>query len=251
MIEPIKKAFGEYLGRFYASIVPTTKGLETFVKRGLSQSMVFAPSRMIDAAEDMLASWQRNDSNNAPSAPAKMPVVIVALAKDYVPLGRDFTRQVADPVLAIIPADKKERAFQLRSMAGEIRTQLCIFAHDESSARSLAAQFLLFLDASHNRRFNAFYEFADMRLPWPVQIETPETPASSIQTEAKNLTILAIDLTLRASIPLFEAPKLGKPNDGKGVPESNDPAGYPLVTDIHITSQTPDQKIRKYHIKDE
>jgi hypothetical protein len=42
---------------------------------------------------------------------------------------------------------------------------------------------------------------------------------------------------LRAEIPLFDAPKTGEPNDGKGDPANpNDPAGYPVVQKISITS---------------
>lgn len=40
--------------------------------------------------------------------------------------------------------------------------------------------------------------------------------------------ILALDLTLKVEVPLFDAPKPGDPNDGKGIPGTDDPAGYPL-----------------------
>lgn len=65
---------------------------------------------------------------------------------------------------------------------------------------------------------------------------TLDAPAMSIQTEAKNLTILAIDITLKAEIPLFDAPAEGQPNDGKGTPGTADPAGYPLVQEINAES---------------
>lgn len=236
MLQPVKAAFGEYMGGFYASIVPTTKALEGYVTRGLEKSVVWAPSRMIDAAEEMLSSWQRNDTDSAATKPANMPVIIVAMAKDYTPTGRDFTRQVAESVMVMIPGDDKERVFGVRAVAGDIRAQVCIFSHDEPSARSLAAQFLLFLDAVPNRRFTARYTFAGEPMDWPVQVESPDAPAMSIQTEAKNLTILAIDITLKAEIPLFDAPAEGQPNDGKGTPGTADPAGYPLVQEINAES---------------
>lgn len=242
------------MGRFYAEIQPTNNTLREFADRGLSKSIVWAPSRMIDAAEEMLASWQRNDTDNAPTHPAKLPVIIVALAKDYTPTSREFTRQVADKMLVILPDDEKERAFGLRVMSGDIRAQLAIFAHDEATARSLAAQFLLFIDATENRRFTSQYEFAGQVLEWPVQLESPDAPAMSIATEAKNLTILALDVVLKAQIPLFDAPKAGQPNDGKGTPNTDDPAGYPLVETIDITSNegSPDYtvKIREYTVED-
>jgi hypothetical protein len=238
MLEPVKSAFGEFMGRYYAEIVPTTKPLHEYVVRGLAKSMVWAPTRMVDSAEDMLASWQRNDTDTATTTPPKMPVVIVALARDYTPTMRDFTRQIADTEMVIFPGDVKERVFGVKTMAGDIRAQIAFFAQDEPTARSLAAQFLLFLDASGNRRFTARYYFAGQALDHPVQIESPDSPAMSIQSDSKNLTILAVDITLKAQIPLFSAPGVGQPNDGKGtVGDDSDPAGYPLTAQVDIVSK--------------
>ena len=237
MLEPVKAAFGQFMGRFYAEIVPTTKPLEAYITRGLAKSIVWAPSRMVDSAEEMLQTWQRNDTDNATTKPANMPVMIVGIARDYTPTGRDYTRQMADPEMVMIPGDAKERVFSLRTVAGDVRAQVVLFAQDEPTARALAAQFLLFLDATPNRRFTAHYTFAGQAMDWPVQVESPDAPAMSIQTEAKNLTILAIDLTLKATIPLFSAPGAGQPNDGKGTPGTTDPAGFPLVGEINTTAK--------------
>lgn len=94
MLEPVKIAFGHYMGAFYAGIAPTTTGLHEYVARGLAKSIVWAPSRMVDAIEDMLSAWQRNDTDGAPTQPAKMPIIFVAIAKDYTTSGRDYTRQI-------------------------------------------------------------------------------------------------------------------------------------------------------------
>lgn len=236
MLQPIKIALGEYLARYYGGVVATTKPLELFVTCGVAKSLLWVPSRMIDAAEEMLALLMRSDLNGAPTKPPDLPVILIAMAKDYVPTGRDYTRQVADNVNVIIPSDPKERMFGLRTAAGDIRVQAVIFASDEPSAHSLAAQFMLFLDATDNRRFAATYHFAGQDTDWPVQIESPEALAIPVPTDAKNLTILAIDLTLHASIPLFDAPAEGIPNDGQGVPGTPDPAGYQTVQLISGTS---------------
>ena len=39
MLQPVKAAFGEYMGGFYGSIVPTTKALERYVMRDLAKSI--------------------------------------------------------------------------------------------------------------------------------------------------------------------------------------------------------------------
>jgi hypothetical protein len=235
MFEPVKVGFGEYMTAFYASLVPTTQAMNEYVARGIAKSISWAPGRMIDAAEEMLAAWQRNDTDSTDTKPAKLPAIIVCVDKSYTPTGRDYTRQVANSEWVIIPGDDKERAFGLRAIAGDIRAQVCIFAADEPTARSIAAQFCLFIDAIPNRRFPAKYAFAGIEEEWPVQIESPDSPFMNIRTGSDNVTVLAGDLTLKAEIPLFDAPKEGDPNDGQGVPGTDDPAGYPVVVEVNST----------------
>lgn len=236
----VKSAFGAYIGEFYASLVPTTKPMHEFVARGLAKSCVWAPGRMIDQVEEMISAWQRNDTDQGPTQPPKLPVIIVAVAKDYIPTGRDFSRQISESLDVILPGDEKERFFGLRVMSGDIRAQVAFCAVDEVTAKSMASQFLLFIDAVENRRFFAQYAFAGQQLPFPVQIESPEVPAINVQTGNKNLTVLAADLTLKASIPLFNAPTGEAPNDGQGTPgDATDPNGYPLVIEVVGGSAEP------------
>ncbi|MCP5245687.1 MAG: hypothetical protein H6937_06990 [Burkholderiales bacterium] len=235
MIEPVKKAFGIYLEGFYNSIVPTTKSLREYVSRGHATSIGWAKDRLVDDAEAILESYYKNDTQDGPTQPPELPVILIAMDKNYTPTGREYTRQVTadDDLWVILPDDSKERAFDIRVMAGDIRAQLAIFAHTSDTARSLAAQFLLYVDSPLRRHFNASYEFAGQVMnDWPVQIETPDMPASDIKTDSKNMTILVIDITLHASIPLFGAPKVGEPNDGKGIPGTDDPAGHPVVVEV-------------------
>lgn len=232
MFEPIKEAYGKFMGRFYQSIVPTTKPMHEYIARGLDKSIAWAPTRMVDSVEDMLASWQRNDTDGGPTKPARMPVIFVAMARDLSVPAHDFTTQIADPIDIIIPGDPKERCFKMRTISGDMRTQLAFCAQDEPTAKSLAAQFGLWLDASANRRFNSDHAFAGVTTQWPVQIEDPSMVAMDIKTDAKNLSLLAVDVTLRVTVPLFQAPRDGEPNDGKGT-GPDDPSGYPLVVQVN------------------
>lgn len=232
MFEPVKAGLGGFLQGFYGQVVPTTRPLQEFVGRGFPYCFAWAPARMVDLAGDMLAAWQRNDTDQAATKPPKLPAVLVAMAKDYTPTGRDFTTQIADPVDVMIPGDDKARYFQMKLIAGDVRAQLAIVASDEPTAKSLAAQFLLYLDSPSRRGFLARYPFAGIEHEYPVQIEAPDNPAMSVDTGTKNMTVLAIDLTLKCSVPLFIAPKIGEANDGKGVPGTADPAGFPLVEEV-------------------
>lgn len=229
MFEPVKAAFGRYMAQFYSDLIPTTRPLEEFVVRGIGKSIMWAPARMVDAAEEMLSLYIRKDIDPGPTKPFAMPIMFVAMAKDYVPSGRDYTRQLSDKMDIVLPGDDKLRNFKLRTVSADIRAQVVIAAMDEPTARSLAAQFGLQIDSTEGRRFNAIYSFAGEQLEWPVLIESPDVQGIAVPSQAKNLTMLAIDIVLRATAPLIDAPKAGQANDGKGQPGTNDPAGYPVV----------------------
>ncbi|WNB74546.1 hypothetical protein [Methylomonas koyamae] len=240
MFEPLKVGVGEYLTGFYGTLVATTHPMQEYVQRGVAKSIAWAPSRMVDAAEDMLAAWQRNDTDSATTRPAKLPVILVAMDQSYTPTGREFARQIADSVKVIMPGDAKQRLFGLRTVFGDIRTQLVFAAADEPTARSLVAQFLNFMDAVPNRRFGYSTVFAGISEDWVATIESPDIPAIAIRTGQKNVVMLAVDITLKAQIPLYNAPKAGEPNDGKGVPGTADPAGYPVVIEVDFDDKALD-----------
>ncbi|WMC11744.1 hypothetical protein PU634_05095 [Oceanimonas pelagia] len=237
MFEPVKAGLGGFMQDFYLGLVPTTRPLTEFTARGFAQCVAWAPGRMVDKAEDMLGAWMKNDSAQAPTRPPKLPVILVGVANDYTPIAGNMGTQIADAIDVQLPGDDKCRFFQMRMVAGEVRAQVAIFAHDEPTAKSLAAQFLLFLSSPSRRGFDAVFPYAGVDNAFPVQIEAPDNPAMSIETGTKNLKVLAIDLTLICSIPLFSAPGEGEANDGKGIPGTADPAGFPLVADVDITAR--------------
>ena len=225
-----KEAFGRYLTRFYETIEPTTPQLERYVERGVEKSIAYAPARMIDAAEEMFIKYLRADIERGPTQPYQLPMILVAMARDVTPTGRDYTRQVADAVPFVFPDDELQRVFKLKTVASDIRVQVAFFAAEEATARSLAAQLLLFVDSVENRRFYADFEKWGFHSKWPCVIESPETFAPVVQTEANNLTILAMDLTLKCTLPIYLAPKEYEENDGKGIAgDKYDPAGFPVV----------------------
>lgn len=239
MFDAAKRDFGRYyLQKFFNSIYPTNRQIERFVARPFGEACWMAPGRMIDAAEDMLSKYIRKDVHDRATQAYRFPVMIYAFANDSMPTMRDYIRNVADMEYIVFPEDPKERLFGIRQITQDVRAQVCFFAHEVPTVRALAAQFCLFLDSSEGRRFRADYRYAGFDHHWPVQLETPEAMASIVQTEEKNLNILAVDLTLKVTVPLFYAPKAGEPNDGKGTPgDIEDPAGYPLTGTINFVER--------------
>lgn len=242
---PIKAAFGRYLQRFHADIVSDTQFVAEYAARDFSKAAVWAPGRMIDQVEEMLAAWRKNDTSQADKPTAYLPIMMVAMSKDYVPVTPDFSRQRADPVDVMIPGDTKNRVFSLRVAVSEVRAQVVIAGPEEGTCRSLAMQLQLFCAAMENRRFYSTYKLAGFDEPWPVTLETPDIAAIAAPNDVKNLTILAVDFTLRATIPLLKHPKSTDADaDNKGTNETNDPDGYLTVQEArgtrHFDANTPE-----------
>lgn len=227
--DPIKAAFGRYLQSFYGQLVADTPALAEYAARGFAKSAVWAPGRMVDQVEDMLASWRKNDTAGAARATPYLPVMIVAMAKDYVPAPSDYARPLADAVDVMIPGDAKQRVFRMRAVTADIRCQVAICAPEESTARSIAMQLSLFAQSLENRRFNALYRLVGLDEGWPVVLELPDLQAISNPSEVKNLTVLTVDIQMRATVPLLTAPAGAAPNDGKGSGSLDDPSGYLVV----------------------
>lgn len=233
MFEPVKYAFGPFMHGYIKSLAPTTPQIRGYLQRPLKSTVMWAPTRMIDKAEEMLAKYLRVDHEHV-TDPHDLPVIILAFGRDYSPTGRDYARQMADERFVIIKGDPKERIFKVKTVVGDIRVQLAFFAREEPTCKSMAAQFLLYLDETFNRRFWATHRFAGIDTKWPVHIEAPDSPAMSIESGSKDLNILTVDLTLKCTAPVFIAPAEGEPNDGQGVVGTDDPPGFPRLSTMIV-----------------
>lgn len=227
--DPIKAAFGRYLQGFYSQLVADTPALAEFAARGFAKSAVWAPGRMVDQVEEMLASWRKNDTAQAARPTPYLPVMIAAMAKDYVPAPPDYSRGLADPIDVMLPNDPLGRVFKMRAVVADVRTQVAIAAPEDSTARSIAMQLQLYASALPNRRFYASYPLAGLDENWPVVLELPDLQAINSPTEVKNLTLLTADIQMRATVPLLSYPKGAEPSDGQGAGTADDPHGYLVV----------------------
>lgn len=227
---PLKTAFADYLRRWYEGLYGATNSVQEFIDRGFSHGCQWVPGRLVDSADQMLAAYQKND--NAPQGKnTKLPVVLVGMAKDFAPMSPDWGgRSPGRKLVRIVDGGS---AYGFRQAGNEVRAQVVVMAADVDTAKSLAAQFCLFIGEFENRRFKAVYKFGGHDIPMPTVIETPDTVFMAVGTEQKNVTILAADIMLKAYIPYFDAPKVGEPNDGT----TNQPPGYPLVSNVRVIDE--------------
>lgn len=226
---PIKQAFGEFLGRWYATLYADTQAITEFVGRGMAKCVKLAPGRMIDDAEAMLASYQK-DQQGPRGANALLPIVLVAMGRDYTATGGDWAGRQAPRKMVCLTDEPGASIYGYRQAMHDVRVQFAIIAAEEMSARSLAAQLALFFgDPGLNRRFYAKHTFGQYQLQMPVMIENPDL-MFAVAGQSKTMTVLVGEITLKAVIPYFDAPKAGEDNDGT----TNNPPGYPRVTEISV-----------------
>lgn len=203
-MKEIKEGFARYVSEYVRSLAATTPAMVEYLKRDMSAAVLFVPARMIDSANEMLASYRRmTPEDSVPGNSAKLPVILVAMGKDYSPVRGDISRQLPHPVWVTLPQDDQGRVFKMRQSQGDRRAQLLFVASDEPTARSLANQFCLWISGA--RRFYSNYQFAGFEHHWPVMIENPDTMVSNAGGEEKNLTMLVADINLIETIPIFQA----------------------------------------------
>ena len=225
---PVKAAFSGYMTRWYnGSVYGDTPAVKEFLQRGLARSMMWAPARMVDAAEDMLAAYRKNE-NGPKGANSLLPVVLVAMAKDYNPTGSDMGGHQVRRQLIAFDEGPDASMYGYRQAEGDVRTQVLIMAGDEPSAKSLAAQFSWYVAQLGNRRFKVQHTFGQYSFELSATVETPEITFMAVANEQKNLTMLVADLTIRTLFPFLDAPMDGQPNDGS----TNNPPGYPRLQQI-------------------
>jgi hypothetical protein len=230
LFSALEQAFGQYLGRFYSGLVADTPQMKEYVARGLSKSIVYAPGRMVDKVEDVLNEWRKNQNVSGPGLSSLLPVCIVCIDEDFTPSLVDYGASIGGAVDVMLPGDELNRAYKVRLSANDYRAQIVFIASERHSAHSLALQFNLFTNGPFGRRFSMAHEFAGQSLDFPVVLEDINVGAIA-QEAQKNLRVNVADFVLHATVPVFQAPGDGEPNDGKAAP-----AGYPVVTEVNAVN---------------
>lgn len=225
---PLKPAFGGYMARWYSGLYGDTQANKEFVTRGAGMAIKMLPGRMIDDVEAMLKSYQR-DQQGEHGKNAKLPIVFVAMARDYTATSGDAAGRQVVRRLVRLTDEPNASVYGLRLAMHDVRTQIAIIAAEEVSARGLAAQFGLFVSDLDNRRMVAKHTFGQYTITANAMIENPDVMFSSAG-DSKTMTILICDITIKATVPYLDAPKPGEPNDGT----QNDPPGYPVLSSVSV-----------------
>ena len=247
MFLPVKVALGEYMGRFKQSFAVThndTDAVQEFVSRPLKRSIVFAPSRMIDAIEEILSAWRKNTNvDGQPQSTAFLPVMAVAIARDYTPASPSQGMMLGDAIDIKIPNFSDNRNLKLELMRGQLRVQVVVIAADESTAKSLMARFCHFVRRYDNRGFDAIYSLAGFNEVWFNAWDSQDIYPSAVTIAQTNLAIQKVDLLLNIAIPMVYGAASGQPNSGIGTGTPSDPFGLPVLTQINMGQLNMSEKV--------
>lgn len=224
LLTPAKAAIGQWLADFHDKFFePDTPANVEWAGRAAPLAMAWAPGRMVDQVESMLSAWARNDNTGVPSTSASYPAVFVAVAPDYTESLGEAGRTVADWTPFAFPQDPTGRSFRVRTMSADLRVQVVVVAPDQLSTMSILGQLSLW--AVTKPKFGARYVFGGFASDWPITVLGGDRMA--VQTPVgEQVSILALDLTIRTTLPMFRGPRGEEATDGM------DPPGFPVVLDI-------------------
>lgn len=245
---PLKIALAEYMGRFKQSLVNTaldTLAVQDFNSRDLKSSIVFAPSRMVDAVEDILSAWRKNTNANQAQSTAFLPVIAIAIARDYTPASPSQGPLLGDAIDIKLPNYPDERNLKLELLRGQMRVQVVVIAPDDSTAKSLIARFCHFVRRYDNRGFDAVYRLAGVDDAWFNTWDTQDIYPMSVSVQQTNIAIQKVDLLLNVAIPLVYGASASEANSGIGAGTLDNPFGYPVLTQINLEPiNTPDKALQ-------
>lgn len=220
-----KEAFGWYMVNWFKKLYTDTASLQEFKSRPAHAAMKWAPGRMLDEVEKMLAMYRKNE-NGPQGATTKLPIVILATDDDFLGTGADWGGHHTG--FNRVQIMEGGSWYDHRQDMHDRRIQVAIIASDSDTAKSIAAQLSSYMQEPHNRYMDATYTFGQYKVPAPMQLETKRIDWMSIKTDMKNVKIVAADIALKCVVPVFLAPGPDEPNDET----DNNPPGFPLVSTV-------------------
>lgn len=231
--DQIKIGFAQYLKRWrdglYADYADT-KAVQAFMAKPFNQAVMVASSRMVDDAEAMLVAYQKN-KNGEDGKSTLFPVLLFAMDENFIGTGADWGGDQIGRTMQQI--EEGGSWYGYKHVMQDRRLQMVIIASEGGSAQSLAAQLSSFIKEPSNRYFDAEYQFGQYKVPMPQTLESVRVDWMEVKPDGvKNIKILVADLTLKCSIPFFDAPAAGAPNDGS----DKNPPGYPAISGLELSS---------------
>lgn len=237
--ERFQRAWGVLLSRFRSWSLADTADCRHWKTRPIKEAIRACAGRMIDDAEAMLDQYRRNENvGNTPGSTAILPVMMTAF--EPMPTIPDTASVKGVPYwLSIqVPTDPSQRYARLRTIPTAIRAQVAFFSANPHTAFSLASQFCAFLTDEYDRQLPLVCDMGGgITDTWQLTVLDNTLFPSRVPTEAKNITIITVDVTLAGLIPHVVG--LGGEWDSETDPAvTSQPLGEPVVEVDFFADQT-------------
>lgn len=199
--EAFQKSWGNVLKDFREWLLPDTADLTHWKTRPIKEAIAACPSRMVDDAEVMLSEWRKNQNSNDTGMTSFLPVMLTAFDSVPSPPDASSIRGVPDWMPVILPQDPQKRMVRMRTIPIAVRAQIAIFTDNPHSALMFASQFCAYLTSETKRVMTLTVNVGggitdDCEF---VVLDNSLYP-SKVSSEAKNLTIFTVDVTLNGVI---------------------------------------------------
>lgn len=199
-LKEIQNAWMHTLLDFRAWYIPDTAQTQEWKMRDVAQAMRTCQARMMDDSEAMLVAYRKN--NNDPQvkvgASAALPILLTATAAVDAP--PEVSKLLGTPYFVDVII--KGKFAKLRVIPKAIRAQVAFFAVSPHDARGISDQLCAYFADDKKRRFNVNFKLADdLRDDFRFTIFENELYPTSVPTEALNLSIFTVDVTLVGYVP--------------------------------------------------
>lgn len=195
--EAFQKSWGNLLVNFREWLLADTADLHYWKTRPLKEAIAACPSRMVDDAEIMLSEWRKNQNASVKGMTSFLPVMLTAF--DAVPSAPDISsiRGVPDWMPVILPQDPLNRMVRMRTIPIAVRAQIAVFTDNPHSALMFTSQFCAYLTSETKRILTITLPVGDgITDDCELVILDNSLYPSKVSTEAKNITIFTVDVTL-------------------------------------------------------
>lgn len=200
--EAFQKSWGNVLKDFREWLLPDTADLIHWKTRPLKEAIAACPSRMVDDAEVMLSEWRKNQNSNDTGMTSFLPVMLTAFDSVPSPPDASSIRGVPDWMPVVLPQDPQKRMVRMRTIPIAVRAQIAVFTDNPHSALMFTSQFCAYLTSETKRVMELTVNVGDgITDSCELVVLDNSLYPSKVSTEAKNLTIFTVDVTLNGVIP--------------------------------------------------
>lgn len=201
-VDPLKNiqdAWLLMLLRFRAWYLPETSQTKEWKFRPVAEAIRSCRSTLMDDAEGMLVAYRKNPNNGDMVGPsAAMPVMLTATA--VVDMPPDASQLLGTPYL--VDAAYGDKSVRVRVVPTAVRAQMAFFSTNPHDARSLAGQFCTYLADDWTRKVNVEFAIGNgYHDKFKFIVFDNNVMPAAIPSEALNLTIFTVDVTLVGYVP--------------------------------------------------